>query len=261
MRAAHTGFTLPATGFGTWRLWGEPGVSAVRHAIDVGYRLIDSAILYENEGAVGRGIASSGIARDEIIVTSKLPPSHHKQPVATSAIAESVYRMGLDYIDLYLIHWRDRDDDHSLEAWEALIEARERGLVRAIGVSNFREDDIERLREATGVLPEVNQIELHPYRPREALVRYHERHAILTEAWAPLGDEAPLLDDPVIERIARDHDATPAQVVLAWSIARGVVPIPKSSTTERQRENFKAIDLQLRASATDEISLLVRRED
>lgn len=261
MRTSHSGFALPAMGLGTWRLWGEVGADSVRQAITSGYRLIDSAIIYENEGAVGRGIADSGIPRSDLIVTSKLPPSHHERPIATSAIAESVYRMGLDSIDLFLIHWRDRENDHAVEAWEALIEARERGLVRAIGVSNFREDDIEQLREATGVLPEVNQIEVHPYRPREALVRYHEQCGIVTEAWAPLGNEASLLEDPVILRIASGRGATPAQVVLAWSIARGLVPIPKSRSPKRLRENLEATTLQLSGPERDEIARLARRED
>ena len=260
-RIAHTGLQLPAIGFGTWRLWGAPAVTAVSQAIDAGYRLIDTAKIYENEGAVGRGISESGVSRAELVVTSKLPPSDQAPRIAVSTIAESVYRLGLDFIDLYLIHWRDRTNDRSVETWEALIEARERGLVRAIGVSNFREDDLERLRRATGVLPEVNQIETHPYRPRDELVRYHERHAIVTEAWAPFGNDAPLLDDPVIGRIARDLGATPAQVVLAWTIGRGVVPIPKSGTPERQRENFEATNLLLSDSHRAEISELARRAD
>lgn len=252
-RVAHSGLALPQMGFGTWKLWGSSGAQSVARAIDAGYTLIDSAIIYENEGAVGHAIRTAKVARDDLIVTSKLPGSHHARHRAETAIEESVYRTGLDSIDLYLIHWPDPEQDLYVEAWQALIAAQKKGIVRAIGVSNFHPTHLERLRNETGVLPEVNQVELHPYRPRQELVEYHEQHGILTEAWGPLAHEDALLNDPVVVRIAKTHGASPAQVVLAWAIARGVIPIPKATSPARQRENLAATEVSL---TSDEVSAL-----
>lgn len=257
-RVAHSGLTLPGMGFGTWQLWGAEAVTATRHALDAGYRLIDSAMIYDNEGAVGKAIATSDVPRDDIIITSKLPPDHFARDRAPLAIAESVYRMGLDHIDLYLIHWPDREDGVYVEAWRALIEAKERGLVRAIGVSNFHADQLERLHAETGVMPEVNQIELHPYRPRRDLVALHEQHGIITEAWSPFGGDDDLLSDPVVTRIAHTHSASPAQVVLAWGLARGIIPLPKSGTPARQLENLTALELSLSEKDMGALSSLAK---
>ncbi|WP_324012332.1 aldo/keto reductase [Microbacterium sp. JZ37] len=242
---AHGGLELPVLGFGTYRLKGSDGADGVARAIEKGYRLIDSAFNYENEGTVGAGVRRAGIDRDEVIVTSKLPGRHHAYDEALETIEESVFRSGLGDLDLYLIHWPNPKTDRYVEAWEALIEARERGLVKAIGVCNFLPEHLERLERETGVLPEVNQIEMHPYFPQEELLRFDAEHGILTEAWSPLGRGNDLLENEVIVDIARKHGATPGQTVLAWAIARVSIPIPKAASDERQIENLGALEVEL----------------
>ncbi|QZY51848.1 aldo/keto reductase [Leucobacter tenebrionis] len=255
---AHNGFTLPAIGFGTYRLNGKSGAAAVTEAVRSGYRLLDSAFRYENEGAVGRGLRDSGADRGSIVFTSKLPGRHHEYDAALCTIEESVYRSGLDAIDLYLIHWPNPLTDLYVGAWRALIEARERGLVRQIGVSNFLPEHLDRLERETGVLPVVNQIELHPYFPQLDAVEYHRERGIITEAWSPVGRGNDLAEQPVIAEIARAHGITPIQAILAWHVARGVVPLPKSADPERQRENLAAADVVLSADEVDAISALGR---
>ncbi len=244
---AHGGLTLPALGLGTYKLNGRAGSEAIEHAIAAGYTLLDSAFNYENEGCVGAAVRASarhGVARDGLIVTSKLPGRHHEHDAAIATIEESVARMGLERIDLYLVHWPNPLTGRYVEAWRALIEAKERGLVGAIGVCNFLPEHLDRLRAETGVVPEVNQVELHPRFPQEEQLAYDREHGIITQGWSPLG-RGELLDEPEIVRVAEAHGATPGQVILAWAIARGVVPLPKSSSPERQRENLGALDVRL----------------
>ena len=257
-RIAHSGFTLPAIGFGTWQLWGAEGSATVARAIHNGYTLIDSAFNYENEGAIGHGVRSSGVPREQVIVTSKLPGRHHEPHRAKVAIEESVYRTGLDHIDLYLIHWPNPAQGLYVDAWRALIAAKEQGLVRAIGVSNFLPEHLERLREETGVVPEVNQIEVHPYFPQQEAIDYHAQHGIITEAWSPLGRGNEMLSDPVIRRIADAHGVGLGQVVLAWAVARGVIPIPKAASQARQLENLAAVSLVLDPAEIAAITALGR---
>lgn len=244
---------LPPIGFGTFALRGEVGVAAVRSALDCGFRLLDSAVSYENEGAVGRAVRTAGIDREDIVVTSKLPGRHHAAPAAIRTIEESLFRTGLDYIDLYLIHWPNPRRDQYVAAWSALIEARERGLVRAIGVSNFQPEHVERLRDETGVLPAVNQIELHPYFPQADLRQYHEKNGIVTEAWTPVGHNADVLCDPVIRRVADAHGVSPARAILRWHLQLGVVPLAKSLSVEHQQENLDLFSFSL----TDQEMLMI----
>ncbi|CAG7844045.1 2,5-diketo-D-gluconic acid reductase B [Pseudoclavibacter triregionum] len=240
---------LPAVGFGTYTLKGEAGADAVAGAIERGYRLIDSAFNYENEGAVGKGVREglkrAGIDRDELIVTSKLPGRRHAKDEARVTIEESLLRTGLDRLDLYLIHWPNPAVDRYVEAWEALLEARERGLVREVGVCNFLPEHLERLERETGVLPAVNQIELHPRFPQAEQLAWHEARGIATEAWSPLARGREVLERPEVTAIAERLGVAPGQVVLAWHVARGVVPIPKSSSPERQAENLAAAGIRL----------------
>lgn len=247
---------LPKIGLGTYRMNGSAGIEAVTSGIDAGYRLIDSAFSYENEGVVGEAIRRSSVPREELIITSKLPGRHHPYKQATSTIEESISRMGLDHIDLYLIHWPIPRLDRYVEAWQALIDAQKRGLVRWIGVSNFLPEYLERLQAETGVMPAVNQVQLHPYFPDPELVDFDDKHGIITEAWSPLGRGKELLEEPVIVDIAEVHGASPAQVVLAWHMARGVVPIPKSATPERQIANLGALDITLSTGEVEAISAL-----
>ncbi|MFV2143962.1 aldo/keto reductase [Isoptericola sp. G70] len=249
---------LPRIGFGTAALKGRHGAETIAEALRTGYRLIDSAFNYENEGAVGAAVRSSGVPRDELIVTSKLPGRHHAHAAALESVEESVYRTGLDHLDLYLIHWPNPSQERYVEAWEALIEARERGLVRAIGVSNFLPEHIDRLVEATGVTPAVNQVELHPYFPQDEQRAYDASRGIVTEAWSPIGRANEMLRDPLLTRIAEGHGVSVAEVILAWHARLGVLPLPKATASERQRQNLAAIDLELTDADVEAIASLAR---
>ncbi|MFD0785876.1 aldo/keto reductase [Micromonospora azadirachtae] len=254
---AADGTALPAIGLGTYKLTGSEGVDAIDRAIRTGYRLIDSAVNYENEGAVGRAARATGV-RDELVVTSKLPGRHHRYTEALTTIEESVYRTGLDQIDLYLIHWPNPKVGLYVEAWRALIEARERGLVRHIGLSNFLPEHIDRLLSETGVAPVVNQIEIHPYFPQQDAVEYHRAHGILVQAWSPLGRGNDLQENPTIVEIAAAHGVTPAQTILAWHVARQVIPLPKAASSQRQQENLDIFGIKLTDAEVDAITALGR---
>jgi diketogulonate reductase-like aldo/keto reductase len=256
----RAGLTLPAIGIGTYSLDGFAGTANVLEAIQLGYRLLDSAFNYENEGAVGAAVRRSGLARGELMVTSKLPGRHHRYDDAITTVEESVLRMGLDAIDIYLIHWPNPLEGHYVEAWRALIEARNRGLVKYIGVSNFLPEHIERLREETGELPILNQIELHPYFPQSEQLAYHRENGIITESWSPLGRGSDLLSNAVIADIAAEHGVTPAQAILAWHVHIGALPIPKSKSVERQRENFDIFDISLTQNDIASIATLARTD-
>ncbi|UOQ58320.1 aldo/keto reductase [Leucobacter allii] len=255
---AHDGSAFPAIGLGSSRLNGVAGADAVSAALRGGYRLVDSAFAYENEGAVGRGVRESGVDRSEVIVTSKLPGRHHDYDAALRTVEESVYRIGAGAIDLYLIHWPNPGAGKYVEAWRALIEARECGLVRRIGVSNFLPEHLERIEGETGVRPVVNQIELHPRFPQEEALAYHREHGIVTEAWSPVGRGGDVVEDPVIARVAAAHGVTPVQAILAWHVARGAVPLPKSQDPARQCENLAAENIVLAPEEVAAITALGR---
>lgn len=257
-RTSHDGLTLPAIGFGTYQLRGQAGARTVGTALANGYTLLDSAVGYENEGAVGRAVRETNVPRDQVVVTSKLPGRHHAHDDALATIEESVYRTGLERVDLYLIHWPNPRIGKYVEAWEALVEARERGLVGAIGVSNFLPEHLEAVERATGVRPSVNQIELHPYFPQTELLAHHRALGILTEAWSPLGRASEMLHDPVIGEIAEAHAASPVRTVLAWHVAVGAIPLPKASSPGRQRDNLAAPDLVLDEDEVARITALGR---
>jgi diketogulonate reductase-like aldo/keto reductase len=243
-------------GLGTGGMRGGAGLASVVEALGNGYRLLDSAVNYENEGMVGHAVRASGVPRDEVIVTSKLPGRHHGR--ALPAVEESVFRTGLDAVDLYLIHWPNPITGRYVEAWAALVEAKARGLVRHIGVSNFLPEHVDRIVAETGVVPVVNQIEVHPYFPQEETVAYHRAHGILVEAWSPLGQGGALLDEPVVAAVAAAHGTTPAGAVLAWHIARGVIPLPKSTSGTRQRDNLGAFSVELTAEEVARLTALGR---
>ncbi|MFD5214959.1 aldo/keto reductase [Microbacterium sp. NPDC058345] len=255
---AHNGFPLPAVGLGTYGLRGDDGAAAVAAGVDAGYRLIDTAFNYENEGAVGAGIAATGVDREQLIVTTKLPGRHHAAPKARTSIEESRRRLGIDAIDLHLIHWPNPRIDLYAEAWQALVDAQQRGTVRQIGVSNFLETHLDRIEAETGVRPVVNQIEVHPYFPQEEALALHAERGILTVAWSPLGRADELLQEPVITEVAAAHDITPAQVVIAWHVARGTVSIPKAASAEHQRLNIAAASVKLDAAEVAAITALGR---
>ncbi|MEV8251416.1 aldo/keto reductase [Microbacterium sp. NPDC076768] len=256
--AAHNGFTLPAIGLGTYRLDGDAGADAVARGIEAGYRLIDTAFNYENEGSVGRGVVASGVARADIIVTTKLPGRHHSSAKARASIEESRSRLGAGPTDLHLIHWPNPSQDEYVQAWAALVEAQERGTVRQIGVSNFLPEHLERIERETGVRPVVNQIEVHPYFAQQEQLEYHRERGIITQAWSPLGRAQELLDEHVIHEVAAARGITPAQAVLAWHVARETVSIPKASSLEHQAANLAAAEIVLDDAEVAAISALSR---
>ncbi|WP_320777589.1 aldo/keto reductase [Streptomyces sp. CRN 30] len=243
----NDGRTLPGIGLGTWPMDDDQAEQAVSGALELGYRLVDTATRYENETGVGRGVARSGVPREEIVVTTKLPGRHHGYEETLTAFEESRARLGLDYVDLYLIHWPLPRVDRYVDSWRAMIKLREEGLVRSIGVSNFTAEHIGRLEKETGVLPAVNQIELHPLLPQAEARAFHADQGIVTESWSPLGRGTDLLDDPAIVRVAGAHGVTPGQVVLRWHVQLGAVPVPKSASPERQRQNLDVFGFELDA--------------
>ncbi|MFF3467301.1 aldo/keto reductase [Streptomyces sp. NPDC002619] len=245
---AHTlndGTRLPDVGLGTWPMDDAQAEQAVRGALGLGYRLVDTATNYRNETGVGRGIAASDVPREEIVVTTKLPGRHHGYQETLASFEESRQRLGLEYVDLYLIHWPLPRVDKYVDSWKAMIKLREDGLVRSIGVSNFTPEHIERLEKETGVLPSVNQIELHPLFPQDELRTFHAAKGIVTESWSPLGRDVALLDDPAIVSTAEALGVTPAQVVLRWHVQLGAVPIPKSADPARQSANLDVFGFEL----------------
>lgn len=252
------GLVLPAVGFGTYKLNGALGVNATTSALAAGYRLLDTAYNYENEGAVGAALRQSPIDRSQIVVSSKLPGRYHHYQAALQAIQESLYRANLDYYDLYLIHWPDPHQDLYVEAWQALITAQQLGLVKSIGVSNFLPEHIDRLIAETGVSPVVNQIELHPYFSQPKQRQYDQEHQIITSAWSPIGRGSSLLQDPVIKGIAAKVHRSPSQVILRWETQLQVLPIPKSSHSQRQVENIQLFDFELSPAQMQTISNLDR---
>jgi 2,5-diketo-D-gluconate reductase A len=245
---AHTlndGTTIPAIGLGTWPMDDTQAEQAVLGALETGYRLFDTATNYRNETGVGRALARSDVPREEVRVTTKLPGRHHGYEETLASFEESRRRLGVDYMDLYLIHWPLPRVGKYVDSWRAMIKLREDGLVRSIGVSNFTPEHIERLEKETGVLPSVNQIELHPLFPQEKLRAFHAGKRVLTESWSPLGRGTSLLSDPVVVSVAEALGVTPGQVVLRWHTQLGAVPIPKSADPGRQRENLDVFGFTL----------------
>ncbi|MFE8970073.1 aldo/keto reductase [Streptomyces albogriseolus] len=239
------GTTIPALGLGTWPMDDAEAERAVTSALHAGYRLIDTAANYRNETGVGRAVAGAGVPREEIVVTTKLPGRHHGYEETLASFEESRARLGLEYVDLYLIHWPLPRVDRYVDSWRAMVKLREDGLVRSIGVSNFTPAHIERLEKETGVLPSVNQVELHPFFPQEELRAYHADKGVLTESWSPLGRGSRLLDDLAVAAVADAHGVTPAQAVLRWHVQLGAVPVPKSSDPQRQRANLDVFGFEL----------------
>lgn len=254
----NDGSTLPAIGFGTYPLKGAAGVTVIRSAIESGYRLIDTAVNYENEREVGEAIRSSGVPREELRVTSKLPGRDHGYDDAVASVHGSLERLGLTYLDLHLIHWPNPSRDRYVDAWRALVDRREQGLVRSIGVSNFTAEHLRRVIDATGVTPAVNQIELHPYFPQPQLREVHDRLGIRTESWSPLGKRQAPFAEPAVAEAAAQHGVSPGQVILRWQVQLGCVPIPKSATPERQRQNLDVFGFELTDDEVAAITALGR---
>jgi 2,5-diketo-D-gluconate reductase A len=254
----NDGNTIPAIGFGTHPLQGDDGIEAIRAAIESGYRLLDTAVNYENEEEVGEAVRRSGVPRDEIMLTSKIPGRHHGHDDAIASTKESLKRLGVDHLDLHLIHWPNPSVDKYVEAWSALVDLREQGLVRSIGVSNFTEEHLTRIIDETGVTPAVNQLELHPYFAQQAMREVHDRLGIRTEAWSPMGkSQAPFKEKPVADAAER-HGVTPGQVIVRWHVQLGSLAIPKSATPERQRQNLDVFGFELSDDEMTAIATLDR---
>lgn len=241
----NDGLTLPAIGFGTYRLNGSAGVNTILSAIDTGYRLLDSAFNYENEGAVGEAVRRSSVPREQLLVTSKLPGRHQTYKEALATVQESLFRAGLDYYDLYLIHWPNPSKDLYVEAWQALIDAKRWGLIRSVGVCNFLPEHLERIIKETGVTPSVDQVELHPYFNQEKQRAWDQEHGIVTESWSPLARANVLLQDKTIGKIAEAHGKSIPQIILRWHVQLGALPLPKSSSPKRQLDNLSVFDFSL----------------
>ncbi|QRY40151.1 aldo/keto reductase [Microbacterium hominis] len=247
----NDGTAFPELGFGTYTLRGDDGVAAIEAAIGAGYRLLDSAVNYQNEVEVGEAVRRSGI-RDELIVTTKVPGREHGYEETVRSAHGSLERLGLDRIDLYLIHWPNPSVDRYVETFRAMIDLRRDGKVGSIGVSNFTAAMLTRLIDETGVTPAVNQVEMHPYFPQDALRAFHAAHGIRTESWSPLARRSELLSEQVVADVAAAHGVSPTQAVLRWHTQLGSTPIPKSATPARQVENadvfgFTLTDAEIRA--------------
>lgn len=234
----NDGHALPALGFGTWRVNGDAAEEQVRNALAAGYRLIDTAASYGNEEEVGRALAGSGVPRDDVVVTSKLRGADQGYDAALRGFERTLAALGLDHLDLYLIHWPLPARDLYVDSWRALIRLREEGAVRSIGVSNFTAAHLDRVVTETGVTPAVNQVELHPGFVQDEMRAANAARGIVTESWGPLGRGKGLLDTPEVREVAAAHGVSPARAVLRWHHQLGVLPLPKSADPRRQRENL-----------------------
>ncbi|OOP62804.1 oxidoreductase [Arthrobacter sp. SRS-W-1-2016] len=254
----NDGNSIPQLGYGVWQVEDDVAEKVVRQAFDAGYRHIDTAKIYGNEAGVGRAIASSGLKPEEIFITTKLWNADQSYESTLAAFEESMNRLGLETLDLYLIHWMQPKQDKFVDTWKALIELQKRGRIKSIGVSNFSKEGLQRLIEETGVVPAIHQIELHPFFNQSELREFAAARGILTQAWSPLGQGGELLENATIAQIAAKHGATPAQVVIAWHLAIGNVVIPKSVTESRIQENFAALGVTLDEADIEAINGLDR---
>ncbi|MFJ9785666.1 aldo/keto reductase [Amycolatopsis sp. NPDC101161] len=256
----NNGVRMPQLGYGVFQVPDDETTAAVKTALETGYRSIDTAAVYGNEKGVGQAIAESGVPRDELFITTKLWNSAQGYDSTLKAFDESMRKLGLEQLDLYLIHWPTPKRDKYLDTWKAFEKLYADGRVRAIGVSNFQPAHLERLMDASDVAPAVNQIELHPYLQQQEVREFDAKHGIATEAWSPLAKGGSLLGDPVIADLAVKHGRTPAQIVLRWHLQLGTVVIPKSVTPSRIEENFDVFGFTLSEDEIESLSPLDRGE-
>jgi 2,5-diketo-D-gluconate reductase A len=256
----NDGHEIPQLGYGVFQVPPEDAERVTTLALEAGYRHIDTAAAYNNEEGVGRAIRASGLPRGEVYITTKLWNDNQGRATAPRVLDASLLRLGLDYVDLYLIHWPSPRQGLYVETWQAFEELRDAGRTRSIGVSNFTIEHLDRLARETSTTPAVNQVELHPRFQQTELRAYHREHGIVTEAWSPLGQGGEILEDPTIGAIANNHGKTPAQVILRWHLQIGNVTFPKSVTPERIRENIDVFDLELTDEEVKQIDQLDRGE-
>jgi len=259
------GNTLPHIGLGTWPMRDAEVANVVAEAIDIGYRLFDTAVNYDNEAGVAEGIRRNGIAREDVTVTTKVPGRDHGYESAKQSLDGSLQRMQFDYVDLLLIHWPNPNDDQYVDTWRAFVDLQKEGKVRSIGVSNFTPAHIERIVDVTGVLPSVNQVQLYPAMTRPVERKFHEERGIITESWSPLGlganvkyydGKRTFLDSPVIREISDAHGKSPAQVVLRGHVQQGLLPLPKSSNSQRLAQNLDVFSFSLTDTEMARLSTL-----
>ncbi|WP_156761030.1 aldo/keto reductase [Microbacterium karelineae] len=241
----NDGHTFAEVGLGTYKLAGDDGIAAIRSGIETGYRVLDTAVNYDNEREVGEAVRTADVDRDEIIVTTKIPGRHHGYDEAIASGRESNGTIGLGRIDLLLIHWPNPSVDKYVDTFRGMLALRDEGVVRSVGVSNFTVPMLERLIDESGVTPAVNQVELHPYFPQGELRAFHAEHGIRTESWSPLARRSDLLAEPLVAQLAHDHGVTPTQLVVRWHVQLGSTPIPKSADPARQRENADVFGFEL----------------
>ncbi|PWH07361.1 oxidoreductase [Brachybacterium endophyticum] len=257
----HDGRSIPQLGYGVWQVESDVAADVVGKAFEAGYRHVDTARGYNNEDGVGRALAASGLERDEYFVTSKCPNQDQGRENTLRSFDATMADLGLEQLDLYLIHWPAPSKGLALETWKTFVELQEQGRIRSIGVSNFRVEDLEKVEAETGVLPVLNQIELHPYFNQPELREFHASKGIVTESWSPLGQGGGELEDPVVTEIAEAHGADAGQVLIAWNLALGNVVIPKSETPKRIVSNFESLDLTLTEEEIVRITALHKGED
>ncbi len=251
----NDGNLIPQLGLGVWQVPNDQASASVKEALLAGYRSVDTAAIYGNEPGVGAGLRAAGVARKDIFVTTKLWNDKHGYDDAHRAIDESLQKLGLAYVDLYLIHWPVAGSVKFLEAWRAMVEMKADGRARSIGVSNFTIENLQRLIDSSGVVPAVNQVELHPGFPQFELRAFHEKHGIHTESWSPLA-QGQIVANKTILDLARKHGKSPAQVTLRWHLQSGLIVIPKSVTPARIRENIDVFDFELSATEMAEINAI-----
>ena len=250
------GNTIPQLGYGVWKVEDTVATDVVQQAFAAGYRHIDTARIYGNEEGVGRAIAESNVPREDMFITTKVWNADQGYDATLAAFDASMERLGLEYLDLYLIHWLQPKQGKYVDTWKALIELQKSGRVKSIGVCNFTIEALAELEEATGVLPVINQVETHPYFPQTALREFEASKGILHQSWSPLGQGSELLSDPALVAIAEKHNASVAQVVIAWHLAVGNVVIPKSVTPSRIIENYAGLGVKLDAADLEVINAL-----
>ena len=257
----NDGARIPQLGFGVFQIPAEETAAAVKAALDTGYRHIDTAEMYGNERGVGQGVRDAGLDRADVYITSKLNNGFHRPDDARRAFDDTLSALESDYVDLFLIHWPlpTLYDGDFVSTWRVLEEFKKDGRARSVGVSNFQVPHLERLAKESAVVPAVNQIEVHPYFTNEEVRAYGREHGIATEAWSPIA-QGKVLDDPVVERIAKGVNRTPAQVVLRWHVQRGDIVFPKSVSPDRMRSNFELFDFELDGSDMDALSALDKGE-
>ncbi|MFC3492975.1 aldo/keto reductase [Glycomyces rhizosphaerae] len=255
------GAAMPLLGLGTWPLDDTEAERVVAEAIGLGYRLVDTAENYKNERGVGLGLKASGVAREDLFVTTKFNKEWHAVELAAEACERSLDRLGLDYLDLLLIHWPNPQHGHYVEAWQGLVRLLESGRVKAIGTSNFKPAHLDRIIEATGVVPDVNQIQLSPLTTRLEARAYHKERGITTQSWSPIGGQGgEVREEPLVLELAEKYGKTPVQVVLRWHLDLGLTVVPKSSNLERLEQNLDVFDFELEPDDVMAISALDRGE-